>query len=187
MSREAEAEDGHYKPRACDHQGCVGAGEFRAPRSRDPRTGHFWFCLDHVRQYNAAWNFFAGMSQSEIEQYQKNNPTWHRPTWRLGVRPGSAHGFGAAPWIDPFDLVGEAGLGQKSAKAEPPPLLDPEERRALATLDLAPRPTLGEIKRRYKELVKKLHPDTNGGDRKAEEKLKKINQAYTYLMSCGYR
>lgn len=127
------------------------------------------------------------MSQNEIEDYQKNNPTWHRPTWRLGIRPGSSFGHGTATWVDPFDLMPDAGLGHKSAKTEPPPKpMLPEEKRALAALDLQPTVTLSDIKARYKKLVKRFHPDANGGDKEAEERLKTINQAYTYLMSCGY-
>ena len=44
--------------------------------------------------------------------------------------------------------------------------------------------TKDEIKERYKILVKKNHPDANGGDRKAEEKLKIINRAYSTLVAC---
>ena len=34
---------------------------------------------------------------------------------------------------------------------------------------------------RYIELVKRLHPDANGGDKTAEDRLKLVNQAYTTL------
>ncbi|MFO1060844.1 MAG: DnaJ domain-containing protein, partial [Dongiaceae bacterium] len=34
---------------------------------------------------------------------------------------------------------------------------------------------------RYKSLVKRLHPDANGGDKAAEERLKHINLAYSTL------
>src|SRR4029077_20841922 len=83
--------------RPCDHPGCAGPGEYRAPRARNPGSGSYWFCIDHVRLYNAAWNFFAGMSQAEIEAYQHDNAFGHRPTWRLGVSHGepSEH----AVWI----------------------------------------------------------------------------------------
>ena len=56
-----------------------------------------------------------------------------------------------------------------------------EEQRALAMLDLAPPVKADEVKLRYKELVKRLHPDANGGDKEAEERLKLINDAYSTL------
>ena len=44
----------------------------------------------------------------------------------------------------------------------------------------------GEIKSRFKELVKRHHPDANGGDRASEDKLREIIEAYNYLKSAGY-
>ena len=184
--RDRGAASGQAETRACDHPGCAGAGAFRAPRARAPGSGSYWFCLDHVRLYNAAWDFFAGMSQAEIEAYQRDNATWHRPTWRLGTTHGEPSEN--TVWIDPFDFIAEAGLnGFRKGGAEPPAAaLIPEERQALAALDLEPVVTLQDIKTRYKELAKRFHPDTNGGDKAAEERLKRINQAYTFLLSCGY-
>ncbi|HYM33688.1 MAG TPA: J domain-containing protein [Candidatus Cybelea sp.] len=172
-------------PRLCDHPDCREAGEYRAPRARDPAMGHYWFCLSHVRLYNAAWDFFAGMSQAEIEAYQRGNSTWHRPTWRLGA-VGSEPVAGGE-WFDPFDFMAEIGIRPGPRPGEPAPKpVAPAEREALADLDLAPIVTLQDIKARYKQLVKRYHPDANGGDKSAEERLKRINQAYTFLMSCGY-
>ena len=39
------------------------------------------------------------------------------------------------------------------------------------------------VKTRYKELVKKHHPDANGGTKEAEEKFKEIRLAYETLKS----
>ena len=55
------------------------------------------------------------------------------------------------------------------------------EAKALSTMDLSPPVTLDKLKARYKELVKRFHPDTHGGDKAAEERLKLINQAYSTL------
>ena len=83
--------------RGCDEPGCDGVGEFRAPRSRD-RLGvaenYIWLCLDHVRAYNAAWNYYSGMSESEIEADLRKDTVWQRPTWPLGWRPGIFLRFG---------------------------------------------------------------------------------------------
>ncbi len=172
--------------RGCDHPGCTGGGDYRAPKARDPGGGHWWFCLDHVRDYNRAWDFFAGMSQADIEDYQRKNATWHRPTWRLGERIGAdVDGV----WVrDDLGLLAEVELDKTifGGKRSAAPPKNPEERQALAALDLQPHVSLAEIKTRYKELAKRFHPDTHGGDKDAEERFKQINQAYTYLLSCGY-
>ena len=55
--------------------------------------------------------------------------------------------------------------------------------KALFTLELDANATVTTIKARYKELVKRHHPDANGGDRSSEEKLREIIQAYNYLRS----
>lgn len=127
------------------------------------------------------------MSQQEIEDYQQGNATWHRPTWHIGSSPGDAPSNRG--WYDPLDLLREAGLAgdpQGDSRAEAAKRLDPAERNALAALDLGLNVTLQQIKSRYKQLVKRFHPDANGGSTVAEEKLKRINQAYSYLMTCGY-
>jgi len=53
----------------------------------------------------------------------------------------------------------------------------------LHTLDLDANATDTSIKARYKDLVKKHHPDANGGDRSSEEKLREIIKAYNFLRS----
>ena len=164
--------------RRCDHPECGCEGAYRAPKSRDELRSHYWFCLEHVRAYNAAWDFFAGMDQHDIESYQHSVATWHRPTWRLGFGLGHA----GAGFADPFGFFAEA----ECTEAErPPPVVGAPQRRALAMLDLEPAATLQDVKSRYKSLAKRFHPDANGGSRECEERLKTINQAYSYLLSCG--
>jgi hypothetical protein len=178
--------------RPCDHPGCRETGEFRAPRSPRDLDAHYWFCLEHIRAYNASWDFFAGMSQPEIEAFQKNSVTWLRPTWRFGIDPDLARrrtytdrrSF-AERARDDLGILREAfgtgTSGEPAARKEP--AYTPQQRRALATLNLDSTADLQQIKVRYKELVKKFHPDANGGCRKAEEQLKAINQAYASLVS----
>ncbi len=183
MSRRAlDTPRGDPDLRRCDDPSCERLGEHRAPRSRGALRSYYWFCLDHVRQYNAAWDYFDGMSQDEIEQFQRKNAYWHRPTWRLGVRPGGQ-------WFE--DSLGLFANGEipdpvKGANGDAARSFKPGERHALAQMNLGWPVNLKEIKERYKELVKRHHPDANGGDKQAEEKLKMIIQAYTHLLSCGY-
>ena len=175
----------------CEHPGCAAPGEFRAPKGRG-REGQFWrFCLDHVRAYNHTYNYFAGMPDDDVLAYQKAATTGHRPTWTMGVNPASqrrAPGQGpAAPEVDdPLDLFASQGFRRAQRPAEPEQRrLKLLERKALETLDLPEAANGAEIKARYKTLVKRLHPDANGGDRSSEEKLRGIIQAYNTLRSAG--
>jgi hypothetical protein len=174
------AAEGRPSLRRCDHPDCAEEGLYRAPKARDRLTEYFWFCLGHVREYNRGWDYFAGMNEREIEGIRRRDTIWERPTWRLG---------GAEPYrmrIDPQKVRDFFGLFEEDRRtekqAEPPPRrpATPEDE-AFAVFDLENSATLVQIKARYKELVKRHHPDTNGGDKAAEERLKVINQAYTTL------
>jgi DnaJ domain len=174
--------------RACDADGCSEAGEFRAPRSRSPEMdGYFHFCLEHVRDYNARWDWFAGMDRAEIEAAQRGHPSWDRTTYPFAHhgREAYAHPYGPGqdgPHLDDplgalsgqprFVRFGEAATGLPQA-----------DRQALATLGLpTDKPSDSQsIRRAYKALVRKLHPDSNGGDRAHEAQLRKVIDAYTQL------
>ena len=161
--------------RGCDHPGCTAGGEHRAPRSRADLNAYYWFCLDHVRAYNAAWNYYVGMSEVEIEAEIRNDTTWQRPSWPLGSRISPLHGRRLR---DDFGLFGDGEAHAEAVRRRRP--LSPEEL-ALQIFEIEPPFTLVRLKARYKELVKLHHPDAHGGDKAAEEKLKVINQAYSTL------
>jgi hypothetical protein len=161
--------------RSCDHPGCAEHGEFRAPRARDRLHDYYWFCLGHVREYNAAWNYYAGMTPDEIELEVRQDTTWQRPTWPLGMQGSSRH-FGYSVH-DPFEVFGTESAEEQRRRARP---LTPEEE-AMKVMELTETPTLKGLKARYKELVKRYHPDANNGDKSAEERFKTINQAYNTL------
>ncbi len=126
----------------------------------------------------------------EIAWQQREVATWHRPTWPLGTNPYARPK--QAPIYDPFDILwagqGDPGpsAGHEKNGAANVPIVSPEHQRALDTLDLDAMTNLQQIKTRYKQLVKRYHPDANGSDLASEERLKHIIQAYDYLMSCGY-
>jgi curved DNA-binding protein CbpA len=174
--------------RACDHPGCAAGGDFRAPKSRLALRDYYWFCLEHVRTYNSAWNYYAGMSDREVEAEIRSDTVWQRPSWRLGARHGPGR---AARLRDYFDLLAggaEPVRGQSGGRRGSADGLRSAARRALsaceqalAIFEIGPPVTPGRLKARYKALVKLHHPDANGGDKVAEEKLKIINQAYATL------
>lgn len=173
----------HPPARLCDHPGCEAGGEFRAPRSRLELDSYFWFCIDHVRAYNTAWNYYAGMSEHEIEDEIRRDTVWQRPSWKLGQRHGPAYEHRVR---DPFDLYSHKdrgpGAGPRNGRAhEASNRVASAREQALAVFDLEPPFTQSSLKARYKVLVKMHHPDAHGGDKAAEEKLKIINQAYTTL------
>lgn len=180
------------RPVTCDHAGCREAGTFRAPKSRDRLNDYYWFCLDHVREYNRTWDYYAGMGPAEIEKSVRASIVGDRPTWKLGQRTASGRQYKFANGTR-FDLFPEevqadieARMGQakrraeKEAKARARRKLSAEDQ-ALAVLDLVAPVDWDAIKARYKALAKQLHPDSNGGDKEAEERLKVVNQAYSTL------
>jgi hypothetical protein len=162
-------------PRPCENPGCMAAGEFRAPKGRDQLTQYWWFCLEHVRAYNASWDYYKGMSAAEIEAHLRYDTTWQRPTW-----PFAAGRRGPHRVRDPLDVFEE----ESAARARPQPPRTREDaaaRRAAATLDLEWPATAAEVRERYKALVKRHHPDANGGDKAAEERFKSVVEAYATL------
>jgi len=157
---------------------------FRVPQSRQELNKHLWFCLAHARAHNESWDYFQGMSEREIESFRNDAIiTGHRPTWPLGKRAARLHNA-----FTGFEFDGAFG-GDEHAKPQSPRRPERQVTRlqltAFDTLQLEPSATLNEIKARYKELVKRFHPDANGGDRGAEERLKQVIKAYGVLRASG--
>jgi hypothetical protein len=171
--------------RLCDHAGCIAGGDFRAPKSRLNLHDYYWFCLEHVRAYNSAWNYYAGMNDNEIEAEIRHDTVWQRPSWRLGDR----HGPGYADRIRDYFGVFSGGQrngrdGSRRSDERGPDAVRralSAREQALAVFEIEPPFTPVRLKARYKQLVKLHHPDAHGGDKAAEEKLKIINQAYATL------
>lgn len=164
--------------RACDHDGCLESGDYRAPKSRDALTDYYWFCLDHVRAYNASWNFYEGMNADEIESLLRNDVTWERPTWPMGQRSSGRFGFDASRVKDSFGIFGEEfaeSVHERSQGNSP-------EMAAMREMNLTAPLSVEQVRARYKELCKLHHPDANGGSMEAEERFKRIGQAYKTLM-----
>jgi hypothetical protein len=176
----------------CDWPGCSKPATHRAPKGRSEQGKYWRYCLDHVRAYNQSYNYFAGMPDDAVAAYQKDAVTGHRPTWRMGFgggrRGGTAHQDGdpQPDWDDAFQLFGEPGARAHAGHGPEGRPVRNAERKALHTLGLDGCPSAAEIKRRFKQLVKRHHPDVNGGDRSTEERLKDVIQAYNYLKAAGF-
>ncbi len=169
----AYAPDPDAPGRPCDCPGCPCPGEYRAPKSRSSLNAYWWFCLDHVREYNASWDFYKGMTPGQIEAQTRLDTQWQRPTWPLG-RLG-ARFLNEEALRDPLENLAASRRRSERRAAEMTPT---GLREPLHTLGLDWPVTLDVVKTRYKELAKRNHPDANGGDRAAEERLKTINIAY---------
>jgi hypothetical protein len=181
-AREADVNALKAGERACDHQGCRAPASIRAPKSRELPSDHYWFCQSHAAQYNRRWNFFAGMSENEIRARMADElTTGGRPTWsfRGGARNREAAG-NRGFFRDPFGIFGP-GKGRDDDQAALQRRLGKLERAALADLDLDANALGPAIRLRYLELVKRCHPDANGGDRSAEHKLQRVIRAYKTL------
>jgi hypothetical protein len=169
--------------RLCDRPGCDGEGLYRAPKNRNSLREYFWFCLDHVREYNRAWDFCKGMSQDQIEAMIREDIVGGRPTWPLGWA-GAPRDDRRINIDDPFGFFEAEAKAEAARKAHAKATAPKSEADlAMETLGLTAPLTWQAVRARYKELVKKFHPDANGGDTAAEEKLKSINQAYATLKS----
>jgi hypothetical protein len=178
------------EPPRCEWEGCRNPGGYRAPKGRHREGEYHNFCIGHVREYNKSYNYFEGMQDDDIVAYQRSASTGHRPTWNVGVNKMGAAGSSRTKWSDSFtDPFGFFGGPTNGHSAEPEPRRRPLgnfERRSFEALDLEGTESGKEIKARYKELVKRLHPDANGGDRSLEDRLRQIIQAYNYLKSAGF-
>jgi len=174
----------------CEWPGCSNEATHRAPKGRGREKDYWRYCLDHVREYNQNYNFFQGMSDDDVRRYQKDALTGHRPTWKMGTGKYSDPGrFYAENGIDPLDMyrefAGGSPSGKARAKAETRTIRN-AERKALDTLGLEVGVTKSQIKAKFHDLVKRHHPDSNGGDRSTEDRLIEIIQAYNYLKSAGF-
>jgi hypothetical protein len=164
----------------CDAPGCENEGAYRAPMGRLREGQYFCFCLDHVREYNSTYNYFNGMNDADVARYMKDATVGHRPTWTMGTRRG-ANGFReeGAPTGDPLGMYRARHHRRAAQKREP--RYSPVTMRALEALGLDDSVGPEAIRARYKDLVKRHHPDANGGDRSREEKLREIIHAYKTL------
>lgn len=193
--REAQKPGSERHP-PCQWKGCGRPAPHRAPKGRGRDGEYFAFCVDHVREYNAAYNYFDGMSDDEVTDFQKDAMTGHRPTWKVGANSW-AHGTnsgeagkgkaGTAGFKahDPHGIFAERARQAREAPVVSRRTLKPIEKKSLEALHLPENASKEEIKTRFKELVKRHHPDLNGGDTRSEDALREIIQAYNYLKKAG--
>lgn len=179
----------HKTQRPCDAPGCDETGEFRAPGERPPGfdgPGDYrWFCLDHVRAFNSGYDFFQGMSADEILAAQSPIHGWERETRAFRPNGNIDQAPRWADFVDPLEAI--SGRARAHVNARRPVErkdgigVPPEQRRALDVLGLPLDADRKALRSRYSELVRKYHPDRNGGDRGYETRLQEVVEAYQLL------
>jgi hypothetical protein len=173
--------------RLCAEPDCSEPGEFRAPLREGARaTGdgpveYRWLCLDHVRAFNAGYNFFAGMSPDEIHDAQRPFAGWERETRAFSGTGGADRPPRWADFADPLDAISARFRDRMPAERKDGKPLSGKDRESLRALDLAVDADRMALRRRYSELVRKYHPDRNGGDRSHEDALRRVIEAYQQL------
>ena len=169
--------------RKCDKNDCNNEGKFKAPKSRVLLNQYYYFCLEHIKEYNKSWDFYKGLSVNQIENSMREDIIWNRPSWPL---KGNYHKV--MDQINNFLNEEIDGLNQNKQENKyfRNKLIDEnltkDESQALELLNLKLPLSLDKIKKNYKKLVKIFHPDVNGNNKIAEEKFKEINKSYKTLL-----
>lgn len=172
----------------CEWPDCPRPGRHKAPMGRGHEGKFYNYCTEHVQEYNKTYNYFSGMKDDEMQEFQKEARLGHRPTWKLGqnatATASSVRRKAQQMRSDPFGIN---GTGAKMPGRHPTGrALRSTELKALQTLGLDDTATAEQVKTQYKTLVKRLHPDANGGSRANEDTLKAVIQAYDHLRSSGF-
>jgi hypothetical protein len=166
----------------CAVPGCGAAGEFKyplAPADFDGPGSWRFLCLDHVREHNSKYNYFEGMSPDEITEAQSPLHAWDRPSRKFatnGADPPPAW----SDFSDPLDAISARFRGAMR-RGEQPSRFSKAEQRALSIMGLREDTDLHAMRQRYSNLVRRYHPDKNGGDRSQEAKLGEVIEAYQLL------
>lgn len=162
--------------------GCSACGEYKAPRHRGLNE-YYFFCLEHIQEYNKSWDYFSGMSARDIEDHIVKSALWDRPTRRFDNFANLEENLKRRAWQTYNFTDREPPRDQESESAQRRTTFtqNTPEGEALMVMGLVPPVDMVKLKARYKELVKLHHPDVNPGNRDAEELLKRINMAYTLL------
>ena len=161
----------------CDWNNCNKVGEYKAPIEKDNSKDFRYLCLEHIREFNKNWNYFANMTDSQITEFIKSDMTWHKPTQNFSGQDN----FFKILWNNALkDDINQNGIDKSRAKLAHLNFSN-KDLKAFEILGLDVSINWENIRSKFKKLVKKFHPDMNSGNRKFEEKLKVITLAYTQL------
>lgn len=140
-----------------------------------------------MREFNAGYDWFDGMSAEEILQAQSPVAGWATESRTFSA---SAAAGGIPRWADfsdPLDAIGARAAairkraGDQVQSHASMARFTPRERDALNVMGLSGDTDRAALRRRYSELVRRFHPDRNGGDRSHESHLQRVVEAYQLL------
>jgi hypothetical protein len=162
---------------------CQEAGKYRAPKNPDVLDDFYWFCKDHVREYNLGWNFFDGTTEAEINAQQSKDRVWERETSSM-KKSDEQRAWARLGVDDPHQVLGiNATQNPGKSITGSTRKLPATERKAIDILEAKDHWSKPEIRKAYKKLIKVLHPDMNGGDRSQEEQLGEVVWAWDTIKS----
>lgn len=190
--RSAKGKQTESQAQTCQWDGCGKAGLHKAPAGRNREGQYLYFCLNHIRVYNKNFNYFSNLSDPDISKFQDHFPTEYSSMWStssndsVSKKTSSSYSkirSGTAAYQNrihnPFSLF-------TRYHSTNPRKVKPLEVKAFDTLELPLNSSAKDIKKRYKELIKKHHPDTNGGNRSSEERFRDVLNAYNLLKKSGF-
>ncbi len=171
--------------RPCDYPGCGEHGEHRAPKSRDSLNDYYWYCLEHVRDYNTQWDFYRGMSPDDIERAMRDDVTWNRPTWSFNGKKVNERASildRLRAYFGPSFFSEDSRQHRQSFTPQDAGMLR-ELKEAIITMEMHPSNDMrfSAIQRQYRILARQYHPDNVSNQGQSDERMKKINQAYAVV------
>jgi curved DNA-binding protein CbpA len=189
MPRKSKKPEEATATKTCGWKGCYNDGVYQAPKVREfidrPRqeSDFHWFCMGHIREYNQKWDFFSGMSDDEVVEFQKESITGHRPTnkWEL-----NGNGAAAWQWDESIRKFTKQFMSDDEYQELTKPQLPKNIKEASELLEVTLPESAKELKKKYKLLVKRYHPDVNKGCKASEEKFKAVSAAYHLLVECDF-
>jgi len=161
----------------CEWKNCKEIGKYKAPLEKDNSKNYEWLCEEHIKLFNKNWNYFEGMSQNEIENFLKSDITWHRPTQKFSSPDNYFNILWNNTLRDKFNFFEQDKILKNFGNRK----LSEKDRDAFKIMGLEFNADWPIIQKKFKTLVKKLHPDRNAGNKELEDKLKKITLAYSHL------
>ena len=169
--------------RKCDSKDCNSEGKFKAPKSRVLLNQYYYFCMEHIKEYNKSWDFYKGLTVDQIEQSIQKDAVWDRPSWPLqGNTAKIMEQINDFINTDYFLFENHSEHNKFTKNKITNGELTQNQINALKSLELKLPINLEEIKKKYKKLVKIFHPDVNDNNKQAEIKFKEINESYKILL-----
>jgi hypothetical protein len=168
----------------CQWDDCQNGGTHRAPVGRDGEGLYLLFCSKHAKEYNSGYNFAVELSDPVVARYQREAASGSRRTLGTNVKqtseaplPSTARS-GSAKTINARKNAAQRQATKVDVQRRKLKVL---EAKAFETLQLPEDATPEEIRARYKQRLKMLHPDVNQGDRNSEDQLRETIEAFKIL------